>query len=478
MLTIGRYEIIRELGRGGMATVRLALDPSFGRRVAIKVLPRHMLHETEFRARFEREAMIIAALEHPYIVPVYDYGENDGQPFIVMRYMPGGTLAERIAGQPMPLAEIIPIVQRLAEALDEAHSHDIVHRDLKPSNVMFDGKGNAFLSDFGIAKMLESSTMLTATGVMGTPAYMSPEQAMGGDLDSRSDVYSLGVILYEMLTGQQPYSAKTPAAMMMKHVTGPVPPINVEALGLPAKCNSILNRALAKEAVARYQTAWELAEALNKLGTESGVAVPSRPRPPVLVQRPPTRPTNDTGTSVGTKVMNSVASRPLTRPKSWYRQLSRRGWVALIAGLAVLAATPVFALAVMAGDGFGRRTPTPTNTASPSATLAPSPTLAPTAIPPTSTPVVVTVITTVDTVPTATPIPSETPTDTSIPPTGTEVFVPSRTPFRPPTITPLPPLPSDTPLPTPTDIPTSTSPTPPPPDTPVPPPPTETPRPP
>jgi len=474
MLTIGRYEIIRELGRGGMATVHLALDPSFGRRVAIKVLPRHMLHETEFRARFEREAKIIAALEHPYIVPVYDYGEDAGQPFIVMRYMPGGTLAERIAGRSMPLVKIIPTVQRLAEALDEAHSHDIVHRDLKPSNVMFDGKSNAFLSDFGLAKMLESSTMLTATGVMGTPAYMSPEQAMGGDLDSRSDVYSLGVILYEMLTGQQPYSAKTPAAMMMKHVTGPVPPINVEALGLPAKCNSILNHALAKEMAARYQTAWELAEALNTLGVESGVKVPSRPRPPAMVLRLPVK-QNGPGTSVGTEVISPVAGQPLTMPKSWYQRLSRRGWIGVTIGLAILAFTPMVALAMMAGNGLGRRTPTPTSTAPPSATPAPSPTLAPTAIPPTFTPFVVTVIATV---PTATPIPTETPTDTPIPPTETEVFVPTRT-RRPPTIvptdTPPPPTPTDTlPPPSPTDIPASTNP--PPPPTTVPP--TKTPRPP
>jgi serine/threonine protein kinase len=394
-----------------------------------------------------------------------------------MRYMPGGTLAERISGQPMPLAEIIPIVQRLAEALDEAHSHEVVHRDLKPSNVMFDGKGNAFLSDFGIAKMLESSTLLTATGVMGTPAYMSPEQAMGADLDGRSDVYSLGVILYEMLTGQQPYAGKSPAALMMQHVTGQAPPINAQTLGLPARCNNILARALAKEPATRYQTAWELAEAVNTLGTESGVPVPSRSRPPPGVQRPSFRPrpaNADTGTSVGTKVIHSLASQPQTkaRPKSWYQQLSRRGWVALIAVLGVLAATPVFALAVMAGDGFGRRTPTPTPTAPPTATPAPRPTLAPTAVLPTWTPVVVTVIATV---PMATAIPSETPTDTPIPPTATAIFVPT-TRRPPPTNTFSPPTPSEPPPPSPTGTPTSTNlPPPQPPDTPEPPPKTPTP---
>lgn len=174
---IGRYEILRELGRGGMATVYLARDPAFERQVAVKVLPPQLTRDTHYLSRFRREARVIAALEHPYIVPVYDYGEQGGQPYLVMRYMPAGTLANRTAGKPLPLETVTFIIARLAEALDEAHAHNVVHRDLKPTNVMFDARGQAYLSDFGVAKILEAAgaESLTGSSVIGTPAYMSPE---------------------------------------------------------------------------------------------------------------------------------------------------------------------------------------------------------------------------------------------------------------------------------------------------------------
>lgn len=279
---IGRYEVLRELGRGGMATVYLARDPAFRRRVAVKVLPPGFAHTPEFRARFEREAQVIAALEHPYIVPVYDFGEDPetGQPFLVMRYMPGGTLVDRIAGRPMSLAHVVPIIQRLAEALEEAHSQSIIHRDLKPANVMFDARDQAFLSDFGLAKMFDNnSTAITLTGVMGTPAYMSPEQALGEDLDGRSDVYALGVVLYEMLTGRQPYEAKTPAAMMIKHVTVITPLVDTERLNLPVDCNQVLAAALAKNRDERYRTPMALAEAVVALAPSGRMRKP-KPLPP------------------------------------------------------------------------------------------------------------------------------------------------------------------------------------------------------
>lgn len=274
---IGRYEVLRELGRGGMATVYLARDPAFRRRVAVKVLPPGFAHTPEFRARFEREAQVIAALEHPYIVPVYDFGEDPHtqQPFLVMRYMLGGTLVDRIAGRPMPLAHIAPIILRIADALEEAHSQSIIHRDLKPANVMFDARDQAFLSDFGLAKMFDNSaTAITLTGVMGTPAYMSPEQALGEDLDGRSDVYALGVVLYEMLTGRQPYEARTPAAMMIKHVTVITPLIDTEQLRLPKDCNQVLATALAKDRDERYPTPSALADAVMALAPSGRVRKP------------------------------------------------------------------------------------------------------------------------------------------------------------------------------------------------------------
>jgi serine/threonine-protein kinase len=202
---IGRYEIKNELGRGGMATVYHAHDPHFKRDVALKVLPREFLHDPTFRARFEREAQTIAQLEHPAIVPVYDFGEETGQPYIVMRYMSGGSLADRLRRESLATSEAARIVTRLAPALDEAHSQGIVHRDLKPANILFDQRGDPYISDFGIAKLSQDSATFTGSAIVGTPAYMSPEQARGEkDLDGRSDIYALGVILFEMLTGKRP----------------------------------------------------------------------------------------------------------------------------------------------------------------------------------------------------------------------------------------------------------------------------------
>ncbi|MDW8327943.1 MAG: serine/threonine-protein kinase, partial [Anaerolineales bacterium] len=188
---IGRYKIKGELGRGGMATVFHGFDTRFKLEVAIKVLPREFLHDPAFHARFEREAQTIAALEHPAIVPVYDFGEEDGQPYIVMRLMTGGTLNDRLRRGPLTLAEAARIVNALAPALDEAHARGIIHRDLKPGNILFDRRGDPYISDFGIAKLSDSSAAFTGSGVLGTPAYMSPEQARGErDVDGRSDIYS------------------------------------------------------------------------------------------------------------------------------------------------------------------------------------------------------------------------------------------------------------------------------------------------
>ncbi len=195
---IGRYQILSKLGQGGMATVYLAHDPRFGRDVAIKILPAYFEHEADFAARFEREAKTLASLEHTAIVPVYDYGKENS-PYLVMRFMKGGTLKKKLADGALPAAEVIAIMERIGDALDQAHARGIIHRDLKPDNVLFDEYNRAYLSDFGIVKLADSSTGFTKTGnIVGTPAYMSPEQASGlKDITSRSDLYTLGVILYE-----------------------------------------------------------------------------------------------------------------------------------------------------------------------------------------------------------------------------------------------------------------------------------------
>jgi len=263
--TIGRYEIKNELGRGGMATVYRAYDPSFDREVAIKVLPREFLHNPQFLDRFQREIRTIAQLEHPAIVPVYDVGEHDGVPFFVMRYMTGGSLSDMIKKGRFSLEDAARIVERLTSALSYAHRKGIVHRDLKPDNILFNEDGYPFISDFGIAKFAEAQTNLTGSGIIGTPAYMSPEQATGDPLDHRSDIYGLGVIVYQMLTGQQPYNADTPMGVAIKHVTDPVPDIRLVASDLPEELGDVMKKVLAKDREQRYDTAVEFARALNQV---------------------------------------------------------------------------------------------------------------------------------------------------------------------------------------------------------------------
>jgi len=261
---IGRYEIKSELGRGGMATVYKAHDPSFDREVAVKVLPREFLHDPQFRVRFEREIKTIAQLEHPAIVPVYDVGEDDGQPYFVMRNMTGGSLSDWLKQGAFSPQDTARIVERLAKALAYAHKKGIVHRDLKPGNVLFDSNGDPFLSDFGVAKLAESAQGVTGSGVIGTPAYMSPEQAQSGQIDSRSDIYALGAIVYELLTGQQPYRADTPMGVVIKHITEPVPEILRDNPNLSPELDVVIRTAMDKDKEKRYPTAIDLAKALNK----------------------------------------------------------------------------------------------------------------------------------------------------------------------------------------------------------------------
>ena len=259
----GRYEIKAEIGRGGMATVYHAYDPRFEREVALKVLPREMLHDPQFRTRFEREAKTIAMLEHPAIVPVYDFGEEDGQPYFVMRYMTGGSLTERMRNGPMTVQEAAHLFARLAPALDEAHAKGIIHRDLKPGNILFDQYGEPYISDFGIAKIAATQSNVTGSAIVGTPAYMSPEQAQGEGIDGRSDIYGLGVILFEMLTGQQPYHGDTPMSVVVKHITDPVPNILEVKPDLPPALEGVIAMAMAKDRNERFSTVRALTEALK-----------------------------------------------------------------------------------------------------------------------------------------------------------------------------------------------------------------------
>lgn len=282
-----RYEIIKELGIGGMATVYHAYDPLFEREVALKVLKRELLEDPELKERFERETKIVAKLEHAAIVPVYDVGHDNGQLFYVMRYMSGGSLSERINEGRLDLEQVAYLLLRLADALDYAHRKGIVHRDLKPGNILFDEAGNAFISDFGIAKFAQAATRITHSGIIGTPRYMSPEQARGTETDGRSDQYTLGVLLFEILSGKAPFEATTPLALAFKHATETAPNILDVNPSLPQALGDVLNSALQKEPQDRYPTCIEFANAF--LETLPADTAPNAklitPLPPRLPQK-------------------------------------------------------------------------------------------------------------------------------------------------------------------------------------------------
>lgn len=261
---IGRYEIEQELARGGMGVVYLARDPLMKRQVAIKLLKGSLTDDPDVRDRFKKEAEAVAALEHPAIVPIYDFGEHHDQLYFVMRYLAGGTLAELIGDGALSLRELLPVLERMAEALDGAHATGLVHRDVKPANILFDKEANAYLSDFGVAKVNEPGVDATGTLLIGTPRYMSPEQAQGLPVDARSDVYSLGVVAYHALAGEPPFMGNTPMALAFAHVTKPVPPIS-ERVELPKVSNDIFSRVMSKTPEERYESAGDFIRDMRDL---------------------------------------------------------------------------------------------------------------------------------------------------------------------------------------------------------------------
>jgi len=263
---LGVYRIINKIGQGGMATVYKAYQPSMDRNVAIKVLPGQLAESPEFAARFQQEARFIARLEHPHILPVFDYGEDSGITYFVMRYLDAGSLKDRMSAGPLSLTEIDRIFTQLADALGYAHGRGIIHRDLKPANALIDSDGNLFLTDFGIAKLLESaSPRLTQTdAIMGTPAYISPEQAQAQPVNQRSDIYSLGIILYELVTGRVPYVADTPLAVILKHLSDPLPLPSVIKPDISDAIEQVILKALAKNPADRFGTTGEFVTAWKR----------------------------------------------------------------------------------------------------------------------------------------------------------------------------------------------------------------------
>ncbi|HEX2622740.1 MAG TPA: protein kinase, partial [Phototrophicaceae bacterium] len=266
---LGPYEIREEVGRGGMATVYRAYQPNVDRDVAVKVIHNNIAGDSQAVQRFQREARLIARLEHPHILPVYDFDGSYDPPYIVMRYLDGGTLKDVMQQGTVPLNEVVYVMQQITAGLDYAHRQGIVHRDVKPNNIMIDRDGNAFVTDLGIARIASSENHgnhLTATGmIMGTPDYMSPEQALGeDDIDYRTDIYALGAMLFHMLTGQLPYASTSTMGMLMMHIQEPTPFALEINSNLPADIDDVIHKAMAKTPGDRYQSMAEMGAAITE----------------------------------------------------------------------------------------------------------------------------------------------------------------------------------------------------------------------
>ncbi len=264
----GKYRLTEKLGYGGMAQVYKAYQPDLDRYVAIKVLHPHLTGDEDFAARFRREARAIAALEHPHIVRVYDFDTDAGLAFLVMECLEGDSLKSLLRDlecrdELMDLVEVGRVAGAVADALDYAHRCGLAHRDVKPSNVLITADGRPVLTDFGIARILDETLITESGGTLGTPAYMSPEQGRGEPGDARSDIYAMGVLLYQLCTGRIPFDADTPYAVILKHITAPLPSPRSLRPELPESIERVILKALSKDPGDRFQTAAELGRALH-----------------------------------------------------------------------------------------------------------------------------------------------------------------------------------------------------------------------
>ncbi len=438
---IGNYRIDTLIGRGGMASVYQVFDTYLQRTVAMKIIHRAVAIDIKNLERFKQEASLIAQLEHPHLLPVHDFNLEHDPPYIIMRYLEGGTLSDVLrTGKPLPLGEISHVIGQVAGALDYAHRRGVIHRDIKPSNIMIDVDGNVFVADFGIARVSDSEGLTQTNVAVGTPGYMSPEQGEGRKtVDHRTDIYSLGVLIYEMATGQQPYKADTGLAMILAHMQEPIPSACTVNPDLPDSFDGIIQKAMAKKPEDRYERARDLADDLTELaGMTATQRIPREIRQiaqeivdkkhqsqevhPVrrtpTAQPVPTQPSNaDERTIVDTPAPITTSS-PQLHPQS----KGGRSWMAygILGGIILLGLVGV--VLVMGGLGGGGEDATADETAT---ALAAAVVIDPTATeepPPTAT---------VTQEPTATTEPSATPTEA---PTNT----PQPTATTPPTSTPEP----------------------------------------
>ncbi len=261
-----KYKIISRIGSGGFADVYLGEQLLLSRKVAIKILHAHYARQSELLKRFEREARSAASLSHPNIIDIYDVGESDGIHYIVMKYIEGETLNQRMHREGiLPTPVSIHIVRQLAEALDYAHTNNVIHRDIKPANVMLDPYGRPMLMDFGVARVQVEGNLTKTGTVLGTPHYLPPEQPLGKPVDARSDIYSLGIMFYEMLSGQLPFHDENAVAVLFKHINEPPPPLNSLVPDLDSDLTNLVHRMIEKEPVKRPQSSGEVAEVLHAL---------------------------------------------------------------------------------------------------------------------------------------------------------------------------------------------------------------------
>ena len=357
-----RYAVGELLGRGGMAEVYLATDRVLDRPVACKVLGGWLAHDGTFVERFRREALAAARISHPSLVAVFDAGSEDDVHYIVMEHVPGETLADALrSGGRLPLARATSIAASVADALQVAHAARIVHRDMKPANVMLTPDGRTKLMDLGIARNVDGESITHASSVLGTAGYVSPEQARGDPVDHRSDIYSLGCVLYEMLTGRQPFEARDPLAVAYKHVhEAPMSPTSIEP-SIPPGLEAVVLRAMEKEPAARFQSAADMAAALDDRTAPVTPMSATAPLPPVTSTTP-------------------LAVRTDTLPRRTDRTRRRRSPVPLLLVLAALVLLGSLAYALLGPD----RPPElvgPADSPSPSASPSPSPSRSPSTSP-------------------------------------------------------------------------------------------------
>jgi tRNA A-37 threonylcarbamoyl transferase component Bud32 len=426
--TLGKYRIVEQIGRGGMAEVYKAYHPGLNRYVAVKLMHTFLADEEGFVGRFRLEAQSVARLRHPNIVHMYDFDAEGDVTYMVMEFLEGPSLKNRLAelerqGQWLTLEEAARIIRDVGEALAYAHRQGMVHRDVKPANVMLTEDGGAILTDFGIVKMLTASgaTQLTASGAMiGTPAYMAPEQSMGAAGDERADIYSLGIVLYQLATGRLPYDADTPMAVVLKHLNAPLPIPSTLNPNLPEGIERIILKALAKDPADRYQSVREMLDHLDQ--AMRGGVVPEVDPSIAVASQPLTGAQTLAGGDLSTPIPpgRAAVARPAAPP-------ARRPplWIVGLAGLALVAALAVIGFLALGGGGE-EATPTPEPTEVAMATVTITVTATPTGTPqPTDTPDVeatnraafVDAIIATQSAPPPTETPTRTPTNTPTPTT-------------------------------------------------------------